>query len=143
MTLISNESHGRPKIFTPERMEQIRNLVERGMKREEIAETVGVTLGSLQVTCSRHGISLRRPKPFNGGTLPRRERLMSETPPKPTPSSGEFSLHMTYRGMTRDEPLPIDWDTIGKIALEAQMRGVSLGQLIAKFITLGIARNDV
>jgi hypothetical protein len=42
--------------------EQIRNLVGRGMSREQIAETIGVTVGSLQVTCSRHGISLKRPK---------------------------------------------------------------------------------
>src|SRR5262249_19101140 len=54
---------GRPIKFTPERMEQIKNLVERGIGREEIAETIGVTLGSLQVTCSKHGISLRRPRP--------------------------------------------------------------------------------
>ena len=52
-------TNGRPIKFTPERMEQIKNLVERGMSREEIAETIGVTLGSLQVTCSKHGISLR------------------------------------------------------------------------------------
>jgi hypothetical protein len=47
--------------FTPERVQQIRNLVERGRSREEIAELIGVTVGSLQVTCSRLGISLRRP----------------------------------------------------------------------------------
>jgi DNA-binding NarL/FixJ family response regulator len=43
----------RPLKFTPERIEQIKNLVERGLSREQIAEMVGVTLGSLQVTCSR------------------------------------------------------------------------------------------
>jgi hypothetical protein len=42
-------------------------LVERGKSREEIAELIGVTLGSLQVTCSRLGVSLRRPI-FNTGT---------------------------------------------------------------------------
>src|SRR5262245_5436134 len=47
--------------FTPERMQQIRNLVERGKSREEISETIGVTVGLLQVTCSRFGISLRKP----------------------------------------------------------------------------------
>jgi hypothetical protein len=47
--------------FTPERIEQIRKLVERGKSREEISETIGVTVGSLQVTCSRLGISLRKP----------------------------------------------------------------------------------
>src|SRR5499433_4585803 len=58
---------GRPIKFTPERIQQIKNLVERGKSREEIAELIGVTLGSLQVTCSRLGISLRRPT-FNTGT---------------------------------------------------------------------------
>ena len=48
--------------YTPERIEQIKNLVERGKPREEIAELIGVTVGSLQVTCSRLGISLRRPR---------------------------------------------------------------------------------
>ena len=53
--------------FTPERLSQIVNLVERGKSREEIADLVGVTVGTLQVTCSRFGISLRRPR-FNTGT---------------------------------------------------------------------------
>jgi len=57
---------GRQTKFTPERIQQIRNLVERGKSREEIAELIGLTLGSLQVTCSRLGVSLRRPI-FNTG----------------------------------------------------------------------------
>src|SRR6478735_11213024 len=52
---------GRPTKFTPARIQQMRTLVERGKSREEIAELIGVTVGSLQVTCSRLGISLRRP----------------------------------------------------------------------------------
>jgi hypothetical protein len=59
-------TRGRQTRFTPERIQQIRNLVERGKSREEIAELIGVTLGSLQVTCSRLGVSLRRPT-FNTG----------------------------------------------------------------------------
>ena len=59
-------TRGRQTKFTPERIQQIRNLVERGKSREEIAELIGVTLGSLQVTCSRLGVSLRRPT-FNTG----------------------------------------------------------------------------
>src|SRR5215470_14843048 len=54
-------TRGRQIKFTPERIQQIKNLVERGKSREEIAELIGVTVGSLQVTCSRFGISLRRP----------------------------------------------------------------------------------
>jgi len=60
-------SRGRQIKFTPERLQQIRNLVERGKSREEIAELVGATVGSLHVTCSRLGISLRRPVVFNNG----------------------------------------------------------------------------
>jgi DNA-binding NarL/FixJ family response regulator len=47
---------GRIKV-TPQRIQQIRNLVERGKSREEIAELIGVTVRSLQVTCSRLEIS--------------------------------------------------------------------------------------
>src|SRR5215813_15138711 len=60
-------ARGRATKWTPERIQQIKNLVERGKSREEIADLVGVTLGSLQVTCSRLGVSLRRPI-FNTGT---------------------------------------------------------------------------
>src|SRR5262249_24540721 len=63
---------GRQMKFTPERLQQIRNLVERGKSREEIAELIGVTVGSLQVTCSRLGISLRRVVFNNGMGLLRR-----------------------------------------------------------------------
>jgi hypothetical protein len=65
-------TYGRPIKFTPERVQQIRNLVERGKSREEIAELIGVTVGSLQVTCSRLGISLRRVVFSNGMGLLRR-----------------------------------------------------------------------
>lgn len=47
---------GRRIKFTPERIQQIKNLVEQGKSREEIAEMIGVSLGSLQVTCSRLGL---------------------------------------------------------------------------------------
>jgi hypothetical protein len=59
-------SRGKATKFTPERIQQITNLVERGKSRDEIADILGVTVGSLQVTCSRLGISLRRPKVDNG-----------------------------------------------------------------------------
>jgi hypothetical protein len=72
---------GRPLKFTPERIQQIRNLVERGKSREEIAELIEVTVGSLQVTCSKLGISLRRPRLDNGICLLPRG--------KPAPSNGK------------------------------------------------------
>src|SRR6516225_11805981 len=56
MTMTNANRRGR--LFTPQRLQQIRNLVERGKSREEIAELIGVTVGSLQDTCSRFGIGL-------------------------------------------------------------------------------------
>ena len=65
---------GRPTKFTPERIEQIGDLVAAGKSRDEIAGLLGVTVGSLQVTCSKLGISLRRRPKLNPElNLPRHE----------------------------------------------------------------------
>ena len=55
--------------FTPEAIDKIKELVAQGASREEIASLLGVTVGSLQVTCSRLGISLRR-KILHSGPTP-------------------------------------------------------------------------
>ena len=82
-------TRGRPIKFTPERIQQVRNLVERGKSREEIAELIGVTVGSLEVTCSRLGISLRRVVFDNGTGLLRRGGPHSNTrTSKYSPSRG-------------------------------------------------------
>ena len=46
--------------FTPEVIENIKDLVAQGISRDEIAGRLGVSVGYLQVTCLRLGISLRR-----------------------------------------------------------------------------------
>ena len=99
LVLSSSSTSAPPRVrqtkFTPEKIRQIVNLVERGKSREEIAELVGVTVGTLQVTCSRFGISLRRPR-FDTGTgylRPGKERSSNENPApegdgNPTSNSG-------------------------------------------------------
>jgi transposase-like protein len=67
MTEVSEPSphpsaHHRQTKFTPENMRQIQNLIDRGKSVEEIAEIIGVTPGTLKVTCSKLRISLRRPR---------------------------------------------------------------------------------
>ena len=71
LTSTSGTSGRKPTKFTQERISQIRNLVEQGTSREEIAKLIEVTVGSLQVTCSRLGISLRRPNANTAAGLPR------------------------------------------------------------------------
>jgi hypothetical protein len=46
--------------FTPEVIEEIKDLVAQGISRDEIASRLGVSVGYLQVTSLRLGISLRR-----------------------------------------------------------------------------------
>src|SRR5947207_1946037 len=62
-------------------------------RREEIAELIGVTVGSLQVTCSRLGISLRRPRLKPVPTLPSK--------PAKTADVARFAISMQYRGEER------------------------------------------
>ena len=63
---------GRPKKFTPANLQKIKDWVAGGISREEIAKSLDVIIGSLQVTCSRLGISLQTPKMFE-----RRRRVES------------------------------------------------------------------
>jgi hypothetical protein len=71
--------HRRQTKFTPTNIRQIINLLERGRSKEEIAEIIGVTPATLQVTCSKLGISLRRPSCVAAGVsrppLPQKSHL--------------------------------------------------------------------
>ena len=112
--------------FTPERIEQIKNLVERGKRREEIAELIGVTVGSLQVTCSRLGISLRRPRLKPVPTPPSKPAKAADVP--------RFAISMRYRGEERTTELPLTQDMISQIAVEAAFRDVPICDLIGDLI---------
>ena len=169
---------GRQIKFTPERIQQIRNLVERGKSRVEIAELIGVTVGSLQVTCSRLGISLRRVVFDNGMGLLRRGGLQSTTSTF-TPSRGggvplppideqpqqnsqlgpaeqrhqeraiknevdlaNLALRMRYRDDERTTELLLTQDMIWQLALEAQFRDMSIGELVGELI-IAIMKKDL
>jgi hypothetical protein len=176
---------GRPLKFTPERIEQISNLVERGKSRDEIAEMIGVTTGTLQVTCSKLGISLRRPI-FDLGTglLPRQQpprhtngspnrsssqqemegqRARGPRPASEAPRRGEaqvgappasgwhrklndggpavFALRMQYKGQEQSTGLSLDEEMIGQLAIEAEIRGMRIGELLAALILEVVKKN--
>jgi hypothetical protein len=127
---LRSTSNGRPMKFTRERFEQIRNLVERGMTKEQIAETIGTTIGSLVVSCSRMGISLRRPK----ASQP------SKTSPPPAPStkteppSMTISLTLDYRGCSRTSVLALDPATIVGLILRANLQDVPLIEFVTDLL---------
>ena len=138
---------GRPIKFTPERLQQIRNLVERGTGRDDIAKMLGVTLGSLQVTCSKVGISLRhRAHPEPPAPVPVAPALApAPSPPlAPAPPADHVSVAFTlrYQGRERATAIPLDADDVTQLVLEAELRGMTLGQLISAVIVAVVAKDD-
>jgi hypothetical protein len=133
---LQQASNGRPIKFTPERFAQIRNLVERGMAREEIAATIGCTVGSLQVTCSRHGISLRRPKvsfvlrPASVAATTTSVPAMTEPPTTKT----SLALLIRLRGREKILDMNLPDHVISSLAVEASVKDISIAQLIASLL---------
>ena len=152
--------------FTPERIQQISNLVERGKSRDEIATIIGVTTGTLQVTCSKMGISLRRPKIIDGICL-LRQRTLPSTEEQCQGSSGSelrgaalvakpqqgrmntpearavnVAIRFQYGGRARTDELPLTLQAMAQLALEAALRDMELGELIAQIIT-AMVNNDL
>ena len=97
---------GRPaRKFTPANIQKIKDWVAEGISREEIAKSLGATVGSLQVTCSRLGISLRRQDLLSskGPGRPRlvRNSLQSKRPVDSRPDAGRSSALSDYFRMQR------------------------------------------
>jgi hypothetical protein len=134
---ITTNNRGRAVKFTPERIDQIRNLVERGTSREEIAEIIGVTVGSLQVTCSRLGISLRRRPVENGVRLLPRPTTAAALPPPPAPVGNgiarpiALALVLLDGDRRRETPLRLPADVLNRLVLDAAFRGIPLADAMA------------
>jgi hypothetical protein len=121
---------GRPTKFTPERLQQIRNLVERGESRERTAEILDVTVGSLQVTCSRLGISLRRPGV--GET-----KASSRTPHTGLNSGDIFVLKSKLLQSAKLREIRAALEADGFIGLDAQAKALGLSRSTAWTILNG------
>jgi hypothetical protein len=114
----------RPSKFTPERVQQIKDLVARGVSCEEIASLVGVTVGTLKVTCSRLGISLRKPR-SRTGLLP----LRAAPRVAPSANTATFSICVRYNGKEQSSELPLTPTMVGQLALEASSRDQKISDL--------------
>lgn len=106
-----------PTKFTPECITQIKSLVQSGKTRTEIAQAIGVPLGSLAVTCSKLGISLRPPAPTNGAA-----------------NIKAIAVVLRYKGQERTSPVPLPQEMIGRVVFEAMWRNMNLGEFIASLI---------
>jgi len=132
MVSTAPDRRGRAVKFTPERLEQIRNLVERGMKREQIAETIGVTVGSLQVTCSNKGVSLRQPRSSTmTPTLPKQ----NGNGPAHSPGKSVLTLVLHRGGREKAFELNLPEDVLTRVVLEAAFNNLTVAQLVAQIFT--------
>ena len=122
----------------------------QGASREEIASLLGVTVGSLQATCSRLGISLRRkilhrgPIPCLQGRYPwvgvayEQEQEAAEVLPA---RSAKISIIMRYRGKEVSTDLPLTSHALGELALIAMLRDLSIPELVGQILA-GAIKND-
>ena len=124
----------RPTKFTKEAVKQIRELVESGKSREEIAALIGVTVGTLQVTCSKLGISLRRSRVDHASGVPLKQ-LEVQTLNQVRAGAAKFVISIRHKGKERILTLPLTDDVIRQLALEAEFRNMSIGEFLVDLIT--------
>ena len=151
MTLqISAAPRGRTAtIFTPANIQKIKEWVAEGISREEIAKSLGVTVGSLQVTCSRLGISLRTRQYSNGsgshwvGAVGRPH--IANHPPMigHMRVDGQFQISLERGGMRRVTALPLTAGDIAQLALAAAVRNVGMTQLLTEVVTTAIKKGMI
>jgi hypothetical protein len=157
---VSSPPRGRRVKFTPEVIESIRKLVAQGTNRHEIANRLGVTVGSLQVTCSRLGISLRRiiqtngsgrhTLDVNGRTIPTpcsgiahvREQKVSQRAARAAPSVN-FAITMRHRGQEKTTDIPLPSPAVEMLALEAMSRDLDIAGLIGQVLVAAINKDLV
>ena len=122
-----------------------------GIRRDEIANRLGVTVGSLQVTCSRLGISLRRiilPNGSGRDTTDVRIAHVGEQKKVSQPGAcaaqvAQFAITMRCHGeeKTTDSPLPSP--AIEVLALEATSRDLDIAELIGQVLVAAINKDMI
>ena len=150
--------------FTPQAIEKIKELVAQGIARDEIANLLDVTVGSLQVTCSRLGISLRRnilqngsarhtldgggriiPAPGSVGTVHVRQHKteeVSQAAAQPAPLA-KYALTMCRQGKTVATDIPLTSRAINQLALEATVRDLGIAELVGQILVAAIKKDMI
>jgi hypothetical protein len=164
ITNASPSARGRRAKFTPQAIEKIKELVAQGVSREEIASLLGVTVGSLQVTCSRLGISLRRKILYSGptphmrdpkgkaipfrdavGVAYMREQKTEEVPQTvvDTGRSAKIAIMMRHRGKEVATDVPLTSRAIGELGLIATSRDLSIAEVVGQVLAEAIKKGMI
>ena len=117
----------------------------QGISKEEIAKFLDVTVGSLQVTCSRLGISLRR---HNDAARTRVEsrafvsngRVYAGHLQREPNSRAKFQLVLQSHGMEQTTDLPFTTSDIGRLGVEASAQDLGLTDLMSQVLTQALKK---
>jgi hypothetical protein len=159
MTNTSSPARGRRAVkFTPQAIEKIKEFVAEGISRDEIANRLGVTVGSLQVTCSRLGISLRRtnfsngshhtadvsgiPTPCSVGMV-RVQEQKDVSQPAARATRFAFAIMMRHKGKEKVTDLPLPSPAIEVLAVEAISRDLNIAELIGQVLVAAINKDMI
>jgi hypothetical protein len=159
MTNASPPARGRRVKFTPQVIEKIQEFLAQGISRDEIANRVGVTVGSLQVTCSRKGISLRRiilsngshhtadlrgiPTPCSVGMVRVQEQKDVSQPVARATPFANFAIMMRHKGKEKVTDLPLPSPAIEVLAVEAISRDLNIAELIGQVLVAAINKDMI
>ena len=117
----------------------------QGISKEEIAKFLDVTVGSLQVTCSRLGISLRR---HNDAARTRVEsrafvsngRVYAGHLQRELDSRARFQLVLQSQGKEVTTELAIAASDVGRLGLEASAQDLGLADLMSQVLTQALKK---
>src|SRR6185312_8867361 len=130
--------------FTPANIQKIKDWVAEGISREEIAKSLDVTVGSLQVTCSRLGVSLRtrdndprrrvESRAFVSNGRVYAGHLQRE------PNLAKFQLVVQSRGNEQTTDLAFNAGHVGRLGVEASAQGLGLTDLMGQVLTQALKK---
>ena len=141
-----------PTKFTPNNIARIKEWVAQGVCRDDIANRLEVTVNSLQVTCSKLGISLRK-RSLANGTIPPVGMVQRSTENiRHVDDSARLKckLLIQKQGKQAEFELPLHQGLMEQLALEASVRGQSVidligtivSQVVRKGLVAELLRND-
>jgi transcriptional regulator len=141
---------GRASKFTPQTIQNIKEMVAQGLSRQEIAQRLDVTVGSLQVTCSKLGVSLRRSRMRFPHERFRPELELSQAGPEAglVKNKGpllnvKIAITMQRGDLLRTLDVPLSNKTAGELALLASLHQVELVELIAQLLSEAVDKGLV
>src|SRR5262245_58144795 len=156
MTCASSAVRGRRVKFTPQAMEKIKEFVAEGISRDEIANRLGVSVGPLQVTCSRLCITLRRIISANGsgrhtadvrlgsvGVAHVQEQKEVSQPAARAAPLPKFAITLRHRGKEQTTDILLSSPPIEVLAREAASRDLSIAALIGQHLVAVIDRDTI